>query len=149
MDIDIARALHVLGIVVWVGGMFFAQVALRPAVTALAPPQRLALMSAALGRFLASAGFAIVAVLASGFWLVASLGGMAAVGAAVHAMMGIGVVMTLVYVYVALLPFRALRAAVANADWPVAAAAMGRIRTWVSVNLMLGLATVVIGAFAR
>ena len=149
MDIGIARALHVLGIVVWVGGMFFAQFALRPAVTALPPPQRLTLMAAALGRFLAGAGFAIVAVLASGFWMVASLGGMSAVGAAVHAMMGIGVAMTLIYLYVLALPFRALRAAVASADWPAGAAATGRVRMWVSVNLALGLLAIVLGSFAR
>jgi uncharacterized membrane protein len=149
MDIAIARALHLVGIVVWVGGMFFAQVALRPALPALAAPQRLALMAATLGRFLAATALAVVAVLGSGAWLVASLGGTAAMGAAVHAMMGLGAAMTLVYMYVAVSPFRALRAAVAVADWPAGAVAMGRVRAAIWLNLALGLVVVVLGAFSR
>jgi len=39
-------ALHVLAAVVWVGGMFFAWMVLRPAaVSALQPPERLMLWS--------------------------------------------------------------------------------------------------------
>ena len=40
----IALWLHLLATVVWVGGMFFAHVALRPAVAALPPPVRLPLV---------------------------------------------------------------------------------------------------------
>ncbi|MEA2948976.1 MAG: hypothetical protein QOI40_4306, partial [Alphaproteobacteria bacterium] len=42
----LAIALHVLGAVVWVGGMFAIYVALRPALGTLDPPQRLRLMRA-------------------------------------------------------------------------------------------------------
>ena len=42
---QIARWLHLLGVVVWVGGMFFAHMALRPSVLALNPPERLPLLS--------------------------------------------------------------------------------------------------------
>ena len=48
-----ARWLHVMGVVVWVGGMFFAHMALRPAVQSLAPPERLPLLAATLSRFIA------------------------------------------------------------------------------------------------
>lgn len=44
--------LHLFGVVIWVGGMFFAYMALRPAASALLdPPQRLLLWSATLQRF--------------------------------------------------------------------------------------------------
>ena len=47
-----ALALHILGAVVWVGGMFVIYVCLRPALAALeSPPQRLALMRAMLQKF--------------------------------------------------------------------------------------------------
>ena len=44
-------ALHVLGAVLWVGGMAFALLALRPALAELEPPARLALHEGALRRF--------------------------------------------------------------------------------------------------
>ena len=34
---NVARWLHLLGVTIWVGGMFFAHMALRPSVAALAP----------------------------------------------------------------------------------------------------------------
>ena len=41
MIADVLLALHVLGAVLWVGGMFFALMVLRPSLAALSPPQRL------------------------------------------------------------------------------------------------------------
>ena len=38
------KTLHVLAIVLWIGGMFFAHFFLRPAAAALDPPVRLKLM---------------------------------------------------------------------------------------------------------
>ena len=44
--------LHLLGVIVWVGGMFVAYMALRPAaVEVLEPYQRLPLMKRTLDRF--------------------------------------------------------------------------------------------------
>ena len=149
MNIALATTLHLLGIVVWVGGMFFANFALRPSVTALPPPQRLSLLAATLGRFFAWAGVAVVAVLVSGAWLFHAMGAMSGASGAVHAMMGVGLVMALIYLYVVVSPYRALRTAVAGADWPAAGAAMARVRPLVAINLALGVATVVLGAFAR
>jgi hypothetical protein len=40
----LALALHTLGAVVWVGGMFAIYVCLRPALGTLEPPERLRLM---------------------------------------------------------------------------------------------------------
>ena len=42
---------HLVGVVVWVGGMVFAHFFLRPAVAALEPAVRLRLMHDVLGRF--------------------------------------------------------------------------------------------------
>ena len=39
------KLLHVLSIVVWVGGMVFAHFFLRPAAMELPPPQRVPLLS--------------------------------------------------------------------------------------------------------
>ena len=45
------KTLHVLSIIVWVGGMVFAHFFLRPAIARLEPPVRLRLMHEVLGRF--------------------------------------------------------------------------------------------------
>ena len=45
------KTLHLLSIIVWIGGMVFAHVFLRPAVAQLDVPVRLRLMHDVLGRF--------------------------------------------------------------------------------------------------
>ena len=47
----LALALHILGAVVWVGGMFAAYMCLRPAAGPLEPPARLKLWRAFFGKF--------------------------------------------------------------------------------------------------
>jgi uncharacterized membrane protein len=142
---SLALLVHLLGVVVWVGGMFFAHVALRPsAAQLLEPPARLPLLAATLGRFFAWVVVAVVAILASGFGLVAGMGGFRAVGAHVHAMTGIGLLMAAIFAYIRLVPYPRLRAAVVAKTWPTAGAAMGTVRRLVAVNLLLGIATIVI-----
>ena len=146
---QIARWLHLLGVVVWVGGMFFAHMALRPSVQALNPPERLPLLAATLTRFIAWMAVAIVAIVGSGAFMIVSYGGFAAVHWSVHVMVAIGVVMVLIYLYLAAVPLRALRGAVAAKDWPRGGAAMGRIRHLVAVNLVLGIVTLTIASLGR
>jgi uncharacterized membrane protein len=145
---QIARWLHLLGVVVGVGGMFFAHMALRPSVRALNPPERLTLLAATLTRFFAWAAVAVVAILGSGAWILVSYGGFGAVHWSIHAMVGIGVVV-LIYIYLAVVPLRALRSAVAAKDWPRGGAAMSRIRQLVAVNLVLGIVTLTIASLGR
>lgn len=146
---QIARWLHLTGVVVWVGGMFFAHMVLRPAAQALPPPVRLPLLAAVVARFFAWVGAAVVLIVASGLALIALRGGFGAAGPGVHAMTALGLVMALVYLYLVLVPLRTLRAGVAAADWPRAGAAMGRIRQLVAVNLVLGLVTIAVAALWR
>ena len=47
----IALALHTLGAVVWVGGMFAIYMCLRPALGTLEPPQRMRLMRITFQKF--------------------------------------------------------------------------------------------------
>jgi len=68
----ILRSIHLLGVIAWVGGMFFMVACLRPAAGALDPPQRVSLMRAAIGRFLDVAGVAALLVLATGAWMIAT-----------------------------------------------------------------------------
>ena len=45
------KTLHVMSVILWIGGMAFAHFFLRPSLGVLEPPARLALMTAVLGRF--------------------------------------------------------------------------------------------------
>ncbi len=147
---DLARFIHVLGTIVWVGGMFFAYVALRPAATAvLQPPERLRLWQAAFRRFFSWVWISAAGILASGLWMVWELGGFAAVAPHVHVMFALGIVMMLIFAHVYFAPFRRMTHLVEAQDWPAAATALGRIRRLVGINLALGLIVVAVGTAGR
>ena len=146
---QIARWLHMMGVVVWIGGMFFAHFAPRPAAQELPPPVRLPLLAATLSRFFAWAGVAVLAILASGVWLSEAMGGFRAIGVSIHVMTAIGLAMALVFAYIVTGPYRRLKAAVADARWEAAAPAMAVIRRLVGLNLALGLATIAIAVLGR
>jgi uncharacterized membrane protein len=146
----LAIALHVLGAVVWVGGMFAIYVALRPALGTLEPPQRLRLMRATFRIFFPWVWVAILLLLASGYWMVfKTFGGFARVGLHIHLMQGIGWLMIALFVWLFHGPWLALKRAVEAEDWPRAGASLNRIRQIIAVNLPLGLIVVVIGASGR
>src|SRR5215471_5057199 len=66
----VALILHSLSAVVWVGGMFFARQALRPAAAVLEAGPRLMLWSQTLRRFFAWVIASIVLLLASGLVMI-------------------------------------------------------------------------------
>ena len=144
-------ALHLLAAVVWVGGMFFAYMAMRPAVgEVLDPARRPALWAATLGRFFAWVWGAILVLLITGFGMIFGIyGGMAQVGGSVHAMLGLGIVMMLIFGHVYFAAFRRLKQAVASDDAQEGARRVGQIRKLVGLNLILGLLVVVIAAAGR
>lgn len=141
---SILLLLHLSGVIVWVGGMFFTHVCLRPVAAAqLPPPQRLPLLAAVLGRFFLAVAASVVAILLSGFAII----GTAGFGPApIHwnVMSGVGLVMTGIFGVIYLMHFPRLEAGVAAQDWPAAGAAMNRIRPLVATNLLLGALTVAV-----
>ena len=135
--------IHLLAVIVWIGGMFFAHVCLRPVAAAqLPPPQRLPLLSAILGRFFVVVSWALVLLWGSGIIRFAQVG--AAVPANWLAMAGIAAVMTAILGLIVFRFHRPMVAAVAASDWPKAGAAMNAIRQLVLTNLLLGVLTVAV-----
>ncbi|GIK85096.1 MAG: hypothetical protein DYG90_12860 [Chloroflexi bacterium CFX6] len=145
----IALWLHLLGTVVWVGGMFFAHVALRPAVQSLPPPQRLPLLVAVLGTFLRWVGAAVVLILASGFAIVFASGGFTAFGVNVHAMTALGMAMMAIYGFIVAVPFPQARSRAEAGQWEAAGAAMTQVRRLVGINLILGLVTITVAVLGH
>jgi uncharacterized membrane protein len=142
-------ALHLLCAVVWVGGMAFALLVLRPSLAVLQPAQRLALHGQVFARFFRIVWHAMPLLLLSGYAMLFGIfGGFAGVNGAVHLMHLAGLVMAAVFVAIFFGPWKQLQSALQAEQQDVAAASVGAIRTLIVVNLVLGLVTVAIAAFA-
>lgn len=146
-----AVALHVLSVVVWVGGMFFAYMALRPVAAALLePPARLTLWHAVFSRFFPWVWAAIILILGSGYWIIFGVyGGMANTPLFVHVMHGLGLVMMLIFFHVFFAPYRRLAKAVAENRWPDGGKALNQIRILIGINLLIGLITVAVATAGK
>jgi uncharacterized membrane protein len=123
---------------------------LRPATGPLDPVLRLELWGRVLGRFFAWVIAAIVLLLASGYTIVfAVFGGFAGLALYIQLMQGIGILMILLFFHLYFAPWRRFRAALARQDRAAAARQLDQIRWIVTLNLILGLATVAIGGSGR
>jgi len=151
MMMALAMTLHLLSVMIWVGGMFFAHIALRPAVNALLePPQRLPLMAAILGRFFSGVWVAIGLLWSSGLWVIFGFyGGMGKVAISVHLMSGIAIVMTILFMFIFFVPFPKLKQAVVSKNFPEAGLSLAVIRKIIVVNLSLGVITMVVATVGK
>lgn len=147
---SLIKTVHVLSILVWVGGMVFAHFFLRPVAAGLEPPMRLRLMQGVLQRF-----FSVVTVLAllalfSGGWMMgraakdaAQSGGAFAMPLDWTVMAALGTLMVLIFGHIRFALYKRLQRAVVASDWPAGGAVMQRLRLWVGVNMTIGLFIVV------
>lgn len=145
------KTLHVLAIVVWIGGMVFAHFFLRPALAQLEPPVRLRLMHEVLGRFFKAVLVASLLTLVSGVWMlgrvakqVVQSGGSFEMPLSWTVMAVLGVTMVAVFMHIRFALYKRLSRAVAASEWVAGAAALGQIRLWVSVNLGLGVVVLLV-----
>ena len=137
--------LHLLGVVIWVGGMFFAYMALRPAAAQLLePPQRLTLWIGVFKRFFRWVWVAVALILASGLYMVMLQGGFAQAAWPVWLMTIVGVLMMLIFAHVFFAPFKRLRRFALAQDWKAAALCLAQIRVLIGINLSLGLLNILI-----
>lgn len=143
--------LHLVAVVIWIGGMVFAHGCLRPAALAtLAPPQRLPLMAAALGRFFGIVGVSLVLLWGSGVAMFAQrslAGGRPPLSWSLMAL--IAAVMTAVFVLIVLRGYPRMKKALAEGALPAAAAALDDIRRLVVLNLVLGFLTIAVATLGR
>ncbi len=139
------KLIHLLSVLIWVGGMFLAYAVLRPAaVEALQPPQRLQLWDRVFHRFFNWVWAAVGLIFVTGFYMIYQYGGMAHAPGYVHGMLALGLLMTLVYAYVFFACYVPFNLHVAKQRWPEAGAVLGKIRQLVAVNLTLGVITVAV-----
>lgn len=136
---------HVLAVIVWIGGMFFGFVALRPAMKGMDTLTAARFWSSLLSHYLPWLWTAIAVLLASGIYMVFNgFGGFGQLPWFVHFMMGIGIFMMLLSGHLSFSAFKKLKRAVAANDEALAAKAMRQIRIVTDVNLILGLLVVIV-----
>ena len=144
----LAYSLHVLAALIWVGGMFFAWMILRPAaIAALEGPARLKLWVEVFQRFFVWVWIAVVILPISGVGLLQMrFNGFETAPRYVQIMMGLYIVMVALFIRIQSLQLPELRKAVEAQAWAEGAAVMGRIRRLVGCNLIVGLVLVTIAA---
>jgi uncharacterized membrane protein len=148
--ITLPLAFHLLGAIVWVGGMFAAYVCLRPATGALEPPQRLQLWRSFFATFFPWVWVSVLLLLASGYWmLISSFGGFAHAPLYINLMQSIGLIMIALFAWLFHGPWLKFKRAADAQEWPTAAAHLNRIRQIIMINLPLGLIVAVIGGTGR
>ena len=139
--LPVAAAAHLLAAVIWVGGMFFAYIILRPAAAKLLEvPQRLKLWRKCLITFFFWVWVCIITLPVTGYWIIFThFGGMARVGWHVHVMQAIGIIMILIFLHVFFVPFKYFLRALKQENFQAALDHLAQIRRFMGINLSLGI----------
>ncbi len=143
---DINQLIHLIAGILWMGGMAFMLLALRPAVLAQMEPQpRARLMGEVWRRFFAIVLLAIVALFVTGgslyggaFRAAREATGVGSVPLGWNLMLGMGVLTMLIFGHIDCAGFKKFQRAVAAGEWPLAAKAAAQIHTLVVANFILG-----------
>jgi uncharacterized membrane protein len=144
------KLLHLLSVVIWVGGMFFAYMVLRPSIGQLLKlPERMRLWDRVFNRFFKWVWFAMFLLLATGFYMIYLYGGMSAIPRFIHLMMLSGIVMMLIFVYLFFGCYVHFNQLVEEKEWHQAEEKLATIRILVGVNLVIGLLTVCVAIIGR
>lgn len=151
MTYALLKSIHLLALMVWIGGMFFALFCLRPALGLIDGPVRLRFMVQVLGRFLVWVGVAVGLLLLTGvamWWLAmqaaSAQGQRFAMPWPWAAMVSLGLLMVAVYAHIRWVLFARLCAAAQVPDPAAGAAALAGVRRWVTVNLVIGVLVVLV-----
>jgi uncharacterized membrane protein len=146
----IAKTVHVIALIIWIGGMFFAHLCLRPVATQLLEPSiRAQFWVQVFTRFFFWVWIAVALLFISGLVIIHLYGGMGGARPHIHLMLGLGVVMAMIFTHIFFAPYRRLRHAVAQQNIEQAIQMLTQIRWLMTFNLSLGLITVVIVMIGR
>ncbi len=149
--LSILSFLHVIAVVIWVGGMFFAYNFLRPAAgESLEPPARLTLWVGVFKRFFPLVWASVIILPLTGYIMIFmrwdSIGNAPIY---VHIMNALGSLMILIYTHVYFSPFKRLKSAVEEKRWPDGGDALAKIRGLVAVNTILGIVVIIVASGGR
>ena len=143
---EIVKLLHLIAGIVWLGGMTFMLVALRPAVMAQMEPQpRARLMAMVWGRFFPLVLGAIVVLFTTGtnlytttFRSIKAATGAGSVPFGWNLMLVAGLAMMLIFCHIFFAGYRKFKRALARDEWAVVATASTQVHRLMVVNFALG-----------
>jgi len=149
--IAIALALHLLSAIIWVGGMFYAYMILRPvAVNLLEPPLRLQLWSEIFQRFFVWVWAIVIIIPLTGYFMIfTNWDGFSNLTIDIHIMHGIGILMILIYMHIYFAPYRRMTKALAEENIEMASRQLSQIRVIILINMLLGLTVAVVASAGR
>ena len=130
--------LHILAAVIWVGGMFFAYVILRPVLGNEEGPLRLKIWVKVLSKFFPWVSASIGVLFLTGFAMIYLFGGFSSIGLYIYIMLALAILMTAIFKFILVAPFQHLKRGVEEQKWETAAYALGTIRKLVLTNLTIG-----------
>jgi uncharacterized membrane protein len=146
----VALPVHIVAIIVWLGGLFLLTVVLGPTIRELAPTASISLWHRVLSRFFVWGSVGLVAIVASGIAIVQlRFGGFSGMPVIHRWNMVVGVPAIALYAYAQIVPWRACCRAIADDDWIVAGKNAAQIRTLLGIVLALGLIASVVSAAGR
>lgn len=150
MLIAVSIVLHILAVILWIGGMFFAHFVLRPVVNQLLEPtSRLTFFSAIFAKFFFYVWLSLIFLWLSGGTIIIIQGGMSQVAPYVHIMLAIATIMTFLFMYLFFMPYTALKHALEAQDIAEGVKKLTTIRRIVLTNLSLGIITTIIGMMGK
>jgi uncharacterized membrane protein len=146
MDV-IALGLHGVAATLWIGGIFFAFVALRPAAEEVLEPQhRLILWRATYRNFFRFVWVFVVVLLGTGYYgLFYRFGGFADSPPYLHLMHTIGLIMVGIFCYLYFALYRPFSRLIDGNDVISAPVFLKKIRLLMASNLVLGIAITAVG----
>lgn len=151
MLVAITMLVHLVAAMIWIGGMFFAYMVVRPTAVSFDPPIRLPLWAGVFSKFFPWVWFSILFLVASGYMMVFGIfKGFGNSPWYVHFMHLLALVMIVVFLYLYFAVYPKFKKYVSDENWPDAALKLNAIRQLVLTNLVLGLvlvAGVVIGKY--
>ncbi|MFW2372853.1 MAG: CopD family protein [Gammaproteobacteria bacterium] len=149
--LSLLLSLHIFATIIWVGGMFFAHLVLRPsAIETLEAPLRLTLWHQVFKRFFFWVWLSVITLVVTGYMIIFMyFGGFAGVGIHVHIMQLSGLLMMVIYAYLYFATYQKFKNAVIIENWPQAGQQLFKIRNIVTVNLILGLLTSMVAVVGR
>lgn len=146
---SIAMTLHLLGVIVWVGGMFFAHMVLRVALNRmLEPHERLQLMLKVFDGFFPWVWVSVILILASGYWML-FVQYQTETTTWLSFMSMVGTLMAAIFVFIYAIPYHQLSTSLKTKDMVKAVASISLIRQLILTNLILGLTTTVVAMLGK
>lgn len=133
---------HIVAAILWIGGLLFLLLVLRPALASLPGPAALGVMRRVLERFLRLVWICAAALVLTGYaGVFLMFGGFASAGLHIRIMHATGMTMVVLFLLLWIGPWRQFRRHFDAGDLEAATKALRSIRQIATINLILGLIT--------